>query len=212
MSGERVDRLAQGVIESPKTLLNCAIRRATLPLWVFGHSIANRSRRPRLTLTDAIDALRYVEDTKAWGNMRPALIVMDYLQRIRPERGRDAREQASTNVDRAKDLALEFTCPVVLGCQAGRQVDDRVIKLPRMGDGMETSNIEHSSDGIITLWYAKTGMPIGSRVPEQLKLGPDLIVSQDLLLVSGPKRKLASAGWVLPIRVDPARNQFQDWR
>lgn len=118
-TGQDARHLAQGRVGDWNALMFAATRRGTLPLWIFGHSISRRRQRPRMTMRDTEQALYFVEDS--WG-LRPRLIVLDYLQRIAPEQGRqanDIRIQMIDNVDRAKDLALAMGCPLI-PCSGGR--------------------------------------------------------------------------------------------
>lgn len=104
-------------------------------------------------------------------------------------------------VNKAKDLAISFGCPVVLGVQAGRQILDREYKLPRIDDGQESSNIEQSSDKVISLWYPiKTEMP-GDRIE-----GIPYEVSENLLICGLIKQKLGIAPVIIPLFVNPAKN------
>lgn len=209
-TGQDARQLEQGQVNDWEALMFAATRRGSLPFWLFGHSISRRRQRPRMTMRDAEQSLYFVEDS--WG-LRPRLIVLDYLQRIAPEPGRqsgDIRIQMIDNVDRAKDLALAMGCPLILPCQAGRQVDSRSVKLPSMGDGQECSNIEQSSDRIITVWMPKTSEPIGSPLPDVLNI--PLVVTENLLLVSVPKQKMGPAGEVFTMLVEPGRNEIRPAR
>jgi replicative DNA helicase len=200
---ESASNLARGIIHDIRGLQAQAMQRSALPLWLIGHSIERRRRRPRLTMTDVAGALLAIEDH--WG-MRPSVVVLDYLQRIMPERGNDIRTQTIENVDRAKDMALAMGCPVILGCQAKREVDERKIKLPGMGDGAESANVEHSSDGILTVWMPKTTEPSGSVLPPDL--GMNLVVTDNLMLMSVAKRKMGPAGRVFPLFIRPEKNMI----
>lgn len=205
-SGISVATMVRGEVDWEVTMKSYARRIAT-PLWIIGHSdreaMENRTSRPRLTMGDVASACEYIRANATDNEYRIRMIVLDYLQRIRPERGDGStrREQMIEAVNRAKDLAITHACPVVLGVQAGRDILDRAYKLPRLDDGQETSNIEQSSDKVLALWYPiKTERP-GSRIE-----GVPVEVSNSLLIVGVLKQKFAPAPVTLPLYVDPAKN------
>jgi replicative DNA helicase len=203
-SGNDAEALAEGVVADEAGLQRAMINLATRPLWIIGHSIERRRRRPSLTMSNIEQALRWVDGE--WG-IQPELIVLDYLQRITPERGdRDFRVQNSRNVDRAKDLALAMGCPVMLGVQAKRDVEERRNKLPGMADGAETSNVEHSSDAILSVHMPKMSELQGFDLANVY--GIPLNVHDNLLLLQVVKRKFGKAGAVFPLFVKPEVNSI----
>jgi len=176
------------------------------PLYIVGHS-ARRSEeqtksRPRLTMTDVESAIEFISDGVVDTQLKTRMIVLDYLQRIRPDEkdGFTKREQMMEAVNRAKDLALSFGCPVVLGVQASRDVLSRDYKLPRLDDGQETSNIEQSSDKVISLWFPIKTEAEGKQVMD------DIEVTQNLLVCGLLKQKLGVAPVILPLYVEPSKN------
>lgn len=206
-SSNNAESLAEGVVNDQDSLMKAATSLAVRPLWVIGHSIERRKRRPSLTMANITEAIRWVD---AEWNIQPELIVLDYLQRITPEPGdRDARIQNSRNVDRAKDMALAMGCPVLLGVQAKRDVDDRRNKLPGMADGAETSNIEHSSDAILSVHMPKTSELPGTNLSGIY--GVPLEVHNNLLLTQVVKRKFGKAGALFPLYVRPEINSIDPW-
>jgi len=142
-----------------EVMRNSSARRAVTPMWIIGHSQMEsqkrRKARPRMSMTDVALALEYICEDAADMRLEPALVVLDYLQRIRPDPqdGGDRREQVMEMVNRAKDCAISFGCPVLLGVQAKREVADRTDKMPQQNDAQESSNVEQTSDKVITLWY-----------------------------------------------------------
>jgi len=184
-------------------LQGAAMRRASIPLWLIGHSIKRRKKRPRLTLTNVAKALRWIEDNMQF---HPAVIFLDYLQQMETERrpGQEAARRLDIfeNVHRCKDMSLAMGCPVVLAVQAGRQVDNRVWKVPQMGDQQESSNVEHTADKMLSLWYPSRSMREGSEIE-----GTGLTVTDNLLILALVKQRLGPAGTWWPLYVDPTRNQ-----
>jgi replicative DNA helicase len=189
-----------------KVMMRAAIDRMGQPLWLIGHSDASDKRRPRMGMTEVAVALDYLVDVQ---KRKPILIVLDYLQRINRdgEKQRDARIAYMNIVDRVKDMALAFTCPVLLGVQAGRQVLDRKWQMPEIHDGQETSNIEQSSDKFISVWMPKTSQEIGSTltIPGSKAKTP---VTPNLLLLSLLKQKFGEAPKLLALYARPEIGQL----
>lgn len=198
--------VAQGRIDDAglEKLRGAAMRRASIPLWLVGHSIKRRKKRTRLTLTNVARALMWIEDNMAF---HPRIIFLDYLQQMETER-RKGQEVARRldifeNVHRCKDMALAMGCPVVLGVQAGRQVDGREWKLPQMGDQQESSNVEQTADKMLSLWYPSRSLRKGEEIQTT-----GLFVQDNLLILGLVKQRLGPAGMWWPLHVDPARNEI----
>lgn len=179
-----------------------AMKRAALPLWIIGHSIERRHKRPNLSLSNIAQALTWIDEQMG---KHPRIVFLDYLQLMQAERGEERRTQVIENVHRSKDMSYHLGCPVVLGVQAGRQVDERNWKLPEMGDGLESSSIEHAADKMLSLWMPKQSLPVGStlRIPGG---DVDLEVTENLLICGVKKQRMGAANRVFPLYVDPTRN------
>ena len=146
-------------------------------------------------------ALRVMEDEL---NLRPRLIALDYLQRMQREGDEEPRLQFSRNVDRCKDMALATGCPVLLGCQAKQEVMKRRIKIPRLDDGQETSNLMHTPDKIISLWRPAVTEGIGTKI--DMGHG-DIEVTEDLLIACVAKQRYGRVGGYWFLKVDFATNK-----
>ncbi len=185
-------------------LRSVAIRRAAMPLWVIGYSLRRR-REVRLTMDVVKTALEQLE--LEWG-FKPAIIFIDYIQKITL---RDARQQRRVaimeNVDAIQEMARDSGCPIVVACQAGRQVMERDFKLPQIGDGQETSRIEQDADKVLSLWY-----PCKSEPMDSILQGLDVPVTKELMVMGVRKQRRAESGAVFPLRFDPAHNTFSSWR
>lgn len=177
-------------------LVQGAIARGALPWWVFGHSVQDRERRPRLSLTDVANLLAYLVDEQ---QQAPGLIVLDYLQRIKPEGGDTLREKYMQIVDRCKDMSLSFGVPVTLGTQAGRQVKERKFKMPMLEDIQETSNGEQSADSVLSVWMPKQDMGLGDLFEYG---GQTYAVTKGLLMVGVLKQKFGEAPLYMGFNVD----------
>jgi len=122
---------------------------------------------------------------------------------MEPDIRDNRRLQVFDSMNRAKDMALALGCPVLLGCQAKRDVLERDWKLPRMSDGEETSNIEHTTDKMLSFWYPKMSEPLGEMLG---KTG--IVVTEDLMICSLAKQRYGPAGIWWPLRFEPGINNF----
>jgi replicative DNA helicase len=186
-------------------LLLGAMRRGTLPWWLVGHSASINERRPRLNMSEVGDVLAWIVD---YQEVKPVLVVLDYLQRIKRERGDTLREQFITIVDQAKDLALAFHCPVILGSQAGRTVvntPSRTWRLPHVDEGQETSNLEQSADKLISVWMPKNDNPTGTVLEYANKT---YRVTDNLLILGVMKQKFGPSPRVMELTVYPETNDI----
>lgn len=181
--------------------------RIDTPLWIVGHSNSisgvSGKARPRLTMTDTLEAINFIREGIADQKYKVRLVVLDYLQRIRPDStdGSTKREQMMEAVNKSKDLGIQLGCSVMLGVQAGRGVLERAYKLPHLEDGLETSNIEQSSDKVLSLWY-----PIKTE-DEGKYLEPDKVYVNEHLLICGVmKQKMGVSPVSIPLYVDPSLN------
>ncbi len=184
-------------------LKKASIQRGKLPWWALGHSSESNERRPRLSMSDVAHALEHITTTQ---NVEVGLVCLDYLQRIRREPGptaRETREQFMEIVDRAKDMALAFHTPVMLGSQSGRKVQSRQWRLPQKDDGQETSNLEQSSDSMLSVWMPKNDYPAGESVVYGDK---SYLVTDDLLILGVMKQKFGIAPKIFGFRVNAAKN------
>lgn len=197
-----IDRMLKGeVSEAEYTKLErAALEHAATPYFLVGHSIQGRRKRPHMTIDDATEAMRHIED--AWG-FKPALICLDYLQRIETEQAQDRRIAQMNAVNGAKDMALEMGCPVILGVQAKPEVLERQWKLPGMYDAQETSNVAQTSDIILSGWKPSKTEKVGS-----LLAGTDVRVTKNLWVLGILKQKMADADMKMFLHVDFVTGEF----
>jgi len=133
-----------------------AVDVAKVPIFWVGHSDIDMRRRGRMTIMDVWAMMERLIDVH---KRKPRLLVLDYLQRIKPHSGGgDHRIGMMQIVDVAKDMAIAFGVPVLLGTQAGRSLMSAAPpKLPQMHHAQETSNIEQSASAFLsTCFPAKT--------------------------------------------------------
>jgi replicative DNA helicase len=195
-------QLARGEIKDWNAVKKAALKRGALPVYVIGHSLERRKKRPHMGLTTVALALQRLEEVYG---MKPKLIALDYLQRMeRDGEETEPRLQFSRNVDRAKDMALALACPVMLGCQAKQDVMERAWKLPRMNDGMETSNFMHSPDKILSFWRPRVTEGLNGTLDKT-----NWQVTDDLLVCGIAKQRFGAVGDYWPLSVDFARNEIR---
>lgn len=207
-STARVDaaRVAHGDLTDDewRALEGAAMRRAALPLWLLGHSLAMRKKRIRMTIRTIEKALYWIEDNM---DFRARIVFLDYLNQLQPDRRQG--DEGSRRVDvadivlSAKDLALSMGCPVVMLAQCNRITDDRDWKIPTMRDAMETAAIEQYSDKMLSVWMPKVTENKGYIVEPN---GNRLDVTDNLLLLGLIKQKNGPAGGYFKLYVDPTRN------
>lgn len=145
-----ITSMARGEITETEwnKILKAGTKRITMPLWFIGHSMERRKKRPVINLSNLALALTAIEEQ----NITIDMIFCDYLQRISPEGRTESKTiEVSDNYDRLKDAALAFGCPVVVGIQARREVDTHDPAIPMLDDGQWTSNIEQTSDKLISV-------------------------------------------------------------
>lgn len=177
-----------------------------LPLFIVGHSVQrakdNRRTRPALSPNKLNDAMEYIlnnyREPETDTFIEPKLIVTDYLQRLHNDDPRKGTvDFYSGAVDWAKDISLWAGCTHILNVQAKREVDERQIKIPMLGDGMNTSNIEQTSDLVFSVHMPKVYNL--QTMPEFQSWGiPQLIVTDNLIYLTLLKQKegVANKAWV----------------
>ncbi|MGV8136473.1 MAG: replicative DNA helicase [Mangrovibacterium sp.] len=100
------------------------------------------------------------------------LVVIDYLQLVKPSDRKALREQQVAEISRTlKEIAMECNIPVICLAQLNRDVEKRTDKEPNLSDLRESGAIEQDADVILFLWETeKLNLKIGKN--RRGKVGP----------------------------------------
>ncbi len=103
---------------------------------------------PNLTVSELRSKLRRYKN-----NFNIKLVLIDYLQLIKPESNRDNRVNELSEITRnLKQLAKEFNLPVISLSQLSRQVENREDKRPLLSDLRESGSIEQDADVVLFIY------------------------------------------------------------
>ena len=175
-----------------------AIKRLTLPVWIIGKSIARRGTMPRMTIETVYHALETME---ADYNVKPELVCVDYIQIVPVERAADRIQQVNEAVIRAKELALDLDCPIVICTQAGRQVDKYDVKIPLEADNQWSSGIEQTIDKQFGLWRPwKTEPHDGPGIEVNGRTWP---ITKNLFVIKNTKQRGEDSGQIFVCHFAP---------
>ena len=180
--GSLSDGQLQQVVDAATGLLDSG-------LVFFGRSLESPPGRVP-TLDDLELALQQLYER----GLPPKLLIIDYLQRL-PSSGKQRTDQetnakVSSNLERCKDLAMQYKVPCDVAVQARREVDDyNKLRLPTMKDGQWSSNIEQTSDKVFGLTRPFLYMQEGSEIKRDgftYRVGPRTLVCKVLKQRWGP--------------------------
>ena len=109
--------------------------------------------RPNITLEDMKSHVRRINRELGDVDNQLAMLVVDYLQLIKPSRDRTSRVIELGEVSRGlKAMAKEFKVPIVSVAQLNRNVENRENKRPRMADLRDSGEIEQDADLILFIY------------------------------------------------------------
>jgi replicative DNA helicase len=152
------DRIRRGMIEQRDfdRFVQVSREMAALPLEI--------DDTPAITLSAMRTRCRRLMRTKGL-----ALIVVDYLQLMRPSAGSrpENRVQEISQITQGlKALAKELNVPVLALAQLSRQVESREDKRPQLADLRESGSIEQDAD--VVMFIYRDEYYLQQRAPKQL--------------------------------------------
>lgn len=196
-------------------LLSAAKERAKTPLWLVGHSETS-AERPMLTMTDIFAVCHNLIEKQ--GKVIK-FIMLDYLQRINrtDSKERDTRMQFVEIMDKVKNLALSYKTCVFIGSQVRRDMVEKGSKdrQPQTHWAMETSNFEHSCDGMLSVWMpymSKDIYKVGDSI--EAKTGVNslpITVTKELMSIQILKQKKGQTGTRVYLDFIPEFGLFVDY-
>lgn len=199
-----ITKMAKGEITDAewKICLEEGINRRYVPVWNIGYSGASDKKQIRVDLDGIEGALRLVQDQH---KMDLDMVFIDYLQRIPYDRAESKTIGVSDCLDGIKNLAMwKLKFPCVVGVQAGRDVDDRPEPVPTDADGQWTSNIEQTSDKIISLVRPRKYRREGD------KFGSVVVQGHCQILVSVLKQRMGASNFARWEYYDPIYNKLDE--
>lgn len=198
-----ITRMAKGDLSEAdwEKVKTATAQRISEPLWFIGHSMMRKSGRKPITTETLAQAIETVDAR----GIEVDSVFVDYLQRIQPIDGFSNPVMAYSGImDGLKNFALGFGVPMVVGVQASRDVEDLKVQIPEMHHAQWTSNIEQSSDRVISLVrprrYKQEGQMFGSVV----------VQGHSQLLVNVLKQKLGVANFAEWLSFNPIYNRLDE--
>lgn len=137
------------------------------------HSAGNKIKKAPLYIDDT--ASISVAEIKAkartqQGKHGLGLIIIDYLQLIKPLNTKELREIQISTISRSlKSLAKELEIPIIALAQLSRKVEERDDKKPILSDLRESGAIEQDADIILFLTRPEYYVPKNQPVPPEIQ-------------------------------------------
>ena len=179
-----------------RKLREAAIARAQKPLWLVGASTSQYRKMQLPNMLDVWKMLEYLVDIQ---QIKPRLVILDYLQRITPHTQGDIRNQIIQILSTIYNMAVAFQVPVMFGVQAKREVMLRKWKQPQTFDALESSSIEHIASAFISLQMAIKGEPLNGTLDVA---GKSFTVTENLLFIELLKQKTGPAPKLEAFNID----------
>jgi replicative DNA helicase len=181
-----ITNLAMGEISDDEwtTCLQHAVNTRFHPLYYIGYSSMTDKKQIRIDI-DAIEgALKIIKE-----DYEIDIVFIDYLQRIPYDSHCESKTVGiSNNLDMLKTISQQIAkAAMTVGIQSRREVDDKEKQIPELDDGQWTSNIEQSSDRVLSLVR-----PSSYRKEGEL-FGTTRVEGKYQLLISLLKQKLGPA-------------------
>jgi replicative DNA helicase len=206
-----ITKMAKGDLDEDdfKKVMNASASRISEPLFFVGHSMMRKTGRMPITTVNLAEAIEKVQED----GFEVDSVFVDYLQQIPPLNIRDGMVTAfSETMRELKNIALGLGIPLVAGVQASRDVEKtaetntkmKTLPIPEMHHAQWTSNIEQSSDRVLSLVrlrrYRKPGEFFGSH----------LVEGNNQLLITMLKQKLGEGNFAELVSFNPVFNKLNE--
>ena len=198
-----VTDMARGVIsnEQWREILLLGSRRRFLPLWNIGYSAVKTAKPVYMDSEAVAGALELIEDRY---HLKIDFLFVDYLQRM-PYRFRESKTVGvSENLDILKNFAFRFRCPVGVGIQSRREVDEQEPPIPHDDDGQWTSNVEQTCDRLVSLVRPRKYRQVGEM------FGSMRVEGNNQMLISVLKQRLGPSNYAKWVSLNPLYNRLDE--
>jgi len=182
-----------------------ARKRAGMPIWLIGDSLARTDAHSPRMYPDAVFAA--IESMAEDYGVKPTLLCFDYIQLIPIPAQADRMKQVTEAAHRCKELAKRVGCPAAVAVQARREVDSRDIKIPGLWDAQWASSIEQTSDKYFSLWRPWLTEDRGGVIDID---GRPVPVTENLLILSMQKQRFENGRWTWALWFDPATLELRE--
>ena len=199
--------MARGIVHIDR-IRQKAVKRASLPVWVFGESKRHEGiKRPSMSVDYVYAAVESMQEDYG---VRPVLMCLDYVQIMPSVKGLEKTTQVDESIRQAKELAIRMGIPVIIGVQAARRVDGYKDEQPKMADAQWSSSIEQIADKQISLWRPIRTMSDKDN-PQVTINGIGYEVDGDLLVIALLKQRLAAGYGRWPVKFTPQTLEMFDY-
>jgi hypothetical protein len=186
-----------------------AVKRVHLPIYHIAYSQrhAGIKRPPAPKMSDVYDLIHYNTYER---NLKPMLIVLDYIQKIPVRAGMKRVDAVTEATFQATELASRVGCPLLIGVQANRDVDDKRMPIPTLASAQWASAIEQEADKQIGLWRPrKTHNDID--YPTISVGGRDYTNDDNLFVIKLLKQRFEQGYGVWAVRFEPQTLRLHDY-
>jgi len=186
-----------------------AIKRVHLPIYHIAYSQrhAGIKRPPAPKMDDVYNLIHWNTYER---KLRPTLIVLDYIQKIPVKSGMRRIDAVTEATFQATELASRVGCPLLIGVQANRDVDDKRMPVPTLASAQWASAIEQEADKQIGLWRPrKTHSDIEH--PTIQVAGNSYTNDESLFVIKLLKQRFERGYGVWAVRFEPQTLKLHDY-
>lgn len=202
-----VTAMAMGIVSDEQMEEISAINTRAVgdPLWVIGHSMELKRRKPQISVSMMEDALYGIKDWLGEDNQIIDSVYIDYLQKIPYDKREGKTIGISDNSAAIKTMLPGLGTRAMMAAQAVREVGQREDPTPTMEDGQWTSSIEQDSDGFISIMRPSL---YRAQMESVSKNSSIVVEGYNQMKLAFLKRKLGPANFERWINFDVAYNRI----